>query len=163
MVPGQKALGFFLGTDRKWTTRWRCGLAKENATRLSKVPKKQVQVEIATANSNQLSGEKGFCCSPEYKLLFAPHSNGNMNCFTLIHFFTLAELGYKLETIWQKQSSQKRQLRTLVLPDNFNCTQRTAPHAAKFGMWFPLLRGSTAILAVPLCRTRLHSGLVCSW
>lgn len=101
----------------------------------------QIQVEIATANSNQLSGEKGFCCSPEYKLLFAPHSNGNMNSLTLIHFFTLAELGYKLENTRPKKSSQKCQLRMLVLPNNFNCTQRTVPHTPKFGMWFPLLGG----------------------
>lgn len=42
-----------------------------------------------------------------------------MNSFAPTKLFTLAESGYKPENIWQKQSSEKRQLRKLFLPATF--------------------------------------------
>lgn len=112
MVPGQKRARLFPGHWQKNEPHDGGVDLKRKKTHLAylKYPKCRSSLKLPL-RSNLLSGEKGFHCSPLYKLLFFPHSNGNTNSFTLINVFTLAELGYKLETIQQKQSSQKCQLR----------------------------------------------------
>lgn len=55
---------------------------------------------------------------PPPLLLFAPHSKGNTNSFFITKLFTLSESFYKPGNICQKQSSQKCQLRKLLLLKN---------------------------------------------
>lgn len=108
------ALSWALSTLIKTTTRWRWQLTNEgNAWRPSAEPSwKPPCSQIHCPQDKRVS----MICYFQCKLFFAPRSKGITNSLVLRKLFTLAESGHKLETIWQKQSSQKCQLRKVFLP-----------------------------------------------
>lgn len=128
---GQKSTWLFPGRSQHSSKQAHDGAAdsqkkEAHQARLETIPRAEPSWKRPCSQVNCVRTKKLHWSSPsKYKLLYAPHPNANTNSSALTNLFTLTEFGYKLENFWQNQSSQKCQLRKLLLPTASNCTHRT--------------------------------------
>ena len=154
-----QALGFFLGTvsahGNKHTIALPTCRRRNHCEPRSKAAQGQRQLGNFPALKSTVSGQKDF---PHLPLASAdsslhPHAKSKMNSFALRNLFPHAESRHQLEAMWQKQSSQKGQLRKLLLPTTSSAALKPAAHTLLSALSFSALG---TILSLPSPRVRIQ-------